>query len=299
MPRGPADSRPRTLDQTEPTRSTGRIAPPPRANAMTKPPIWGRYAELRPADLDAVRAAAPVAYLPWGGLSWHGPHLPLGSDTIVAEAVAERCARRTGGALLPATCWPLTSTQEGALGLRAATLRALLADALAALAAGGWRVAVIVNGQSNPAGDLLMIAAAREAIAHHRILALALPPLSLVDDEMLDQSALWESSVLLALRPDLADLQALGDGPLTPAESGIVGRDPRHTASASLGHTALGLAVERIATAVGDLLESGDPAPLHALYDQRVERYRGFTTRYGDDPERAAAAWWDELLKAT
>jgi creatinine amidohydrolase len=260
--------------------------------------LWGRYAELRPADLEALRAASPVAYLPWGGLVWHGPHLPLGSDTIVAEAVAERCARRTGGVVLPATCWPLADTHDGSLGLRAATLQALLADALAAVARGGWRVAVVVSGQSNPADDLLMIAAAREAIAGHGLLALALPPLSLVDDEMLDQAALWESSVLLALRPDLADLQALGDGPLSPAESGIVGRDPRHTASPSLGHTALGLAVERIVTAVDDLLARGDPAPLHALYAQRSERYQAFTARYGDDVERAAAAWWADMLRA-
>jgi creatinine amidohydrolase len=257
---------------------------------MSNSPPWGRYGELRPADLDAVRAAAPVAYLPWGGLTWHGPHLPLGSDTIVAEAVAERCVRRTGGVLLPATSWPLAEPHPDSLGLRATTLRALLDDALAAVARGGWRVAVVVSGKSGPADDQLMITAAREAIARHGLLTLALPPLSIVDEEMLDQAALWETSVLLALRPDLANLDALGTGPLTPADSGIVGRDPRHTASASLGQTALGMAVERIVTAVGDLLQTGDPAPLHALYDQRSERYRAFVARHGADPQPAAGA---------
>jgi creatinine amidohydrolase len=263
---------------------------------MTKQPLWGQYRELRPADLDAVRAAAPVAYLPWGGLDWHGPHLPLGSDAIVAEAVAERCVRRTGGVLLPVTAWPLADAHPGSLGLRAATLRALLDDALAAVAQAGWRVAVLLSGSANPASELLMIAAAREALARHGLLALALPPLALVDSEMLDQGAMWESSLLLALRPDLADLDALGQGPLSPA-SGVTGRDPRHTASASLGHTALSLAVERVANAVGELLASSDPAPIHALYAQRLDRHQAFLARYGDDLERAAAAWRHDALR--
>lgn len=264
---------------------------------MTTPTPWGRYAELRPAELEAVRAAAPVAYLPWGALTWHGPHLPLGSDTFVAEAVAERCVRRTGGVLLPATCWPLAAPRAGSLGLQAATLRALLGDALAAVARAGWRVAVVVSGGASPADDLLLIAAAREAIERRGLLTLALPPLSIVDAEMLDQAAMWESSLMLAIRPDLANLDALGDGPLSAAESGIVGRDPRHIASASLGQTALGMAVERIVTAVGDLLQDGDPAPLRALYEQRAERYQGFVARYGADPDLAAAAWWGDQLR--
>lgn len=266
---------------------------------MRNLPLWGHYAELRPAELAAIRARTPVAYLPWGGGSWHGPHLPHGLDTIVAEAVAERCVRRTGGVLLPATCWPLgPAPHAGSLGLRVATMRALLDDALAALAADGWRAAVLVSGHSSPGSDLVLIQAARAAIANHGLLALAVPPLALVDDEMLDHAGLWECSLLLALRPELLDLAALGEGPLSPAESGVVGRDPRHTASASIGVSALNLAVERLVLAVRDLLERGDPAPLHALYAQRLERHQAYSARYGDDPERSIAAWWQDVLRA-
>jgi creatinine amidohydrolase len=260
--------------------------------------LWGRYSELRPGELAAIRERAPVAYLPWGGLSWHGPHLPLGLDTIVAEAVAERAARRTGGVLLPATAWHLAAApHDDSLGLPASTLRAILDDSFAALARGGWQVAVVVSGHYTPGGDMLLIAAAREAIARHGLLALAVPPLGLVDDEMLDHGALWESSVLLALRPDLADLAALGGGPLSAGDSGVVGRDPRDTASASLGLSALNLAVERLVIAVRELLVHRDPAPLHALYAQRTERHQAFVARYGADPEAATLAWWTDLTR--
>ncbi|MFQ3663984.1 MAG: creatininase family protein [Chloroflexaceae bacterium] len=254
---------------------------------------WGRYSELRPHELAALRTRAPVAYLPWGSLTRHGPHLPLGLDTMIAEAIAERSARRTGGVLLPALTWPLAMPDSGeSLGLSAATLRAVLAESLAALARNGWRVVVVISGFYSPGHELLLIAAAEEALASQGSLVLAVPPLALVDDDMLDHGALWESSILLALRPDLLDMEALGSGPL---EDAVVGRDPRGTAAASLGNSALALALERIGSAVERLLVTGDPAPLRALYAQRREHYRGLITRYGDDLEVLTAAWWREV----
>lgn len=263
---------------------------------MTDTPAWGRYAELRPDDLARIRAATPVAYLPWGCLEWHGPHLPLGLDGLVAEAMAERAARRTGGVLLPVGHWSAASLpHQASLGISSATLRALLGEIFAGLARSGWRVVVLINGHYGPAHDLLAMELAEDAIARHGLLALAVPPLALADEEMLDHGGLWESSALLACRPELVDLEALGGGQLSPAASGVVGRDPRDTASPSLGVSALNLALERIVTAVADLLARGDPAPLHALYERRRERYQSFVARYGGDPELATAAWWHEL----
>lgn len=262
---------------------------------MNNTPSWGRYSELRPDDLAALRARAPAAYLPWGGLTQHGPHLPLGLDTIIAEAIAERAVRRTGGVLLPAMTWPLALPHSGeSLGLSAATLRAVLAESLAALARNDWRVVVVISGYYSPGHELLLIDAAEQALASHNLLVLAVPPLALVDDEMLDHGALWESSVLLALRPDLINMEALGPGPLDQLSGPVLGRDPRGAASASLGNSVLNLALERISGAVERLLATGDPAPLHALYARRRERYQSLTARYGDNLEALTAAWWQE-----
>ncbi|MCS6882252.1 MAG: creatininase family protein [Oscillochloridaceae bacterium] len=263
---------------------------------MNNTPSWGRYSELRPHELAALRARAPAAYLPWGGLICHGPHLPLGLDTIIAEAIAERAVRRTGGVVLPAITWPLAMPHPGeSLGLSATTLRAILAESLAELAKHGWRVIVVISGSYSPGQELLLIGAAEQALANHRLLVLAVPPLALVDDEMLDHGALWESSVLLALRPDLIHMEALGAGPLDRLNHPVVGRDPRGAASASLGNSVLNLALERISSAVEHLLASGDPAPLQALYARRREYYRRLTARYGDDLEALTAAWWQEV----
>ncbi|WP_328344049.1 creatininase family protein [Micromonospora sp. NBC_00421] len=49
-------------------------------------------------ELAAVAAAADYAVLPVGAVEWHGPHLPLGTDLILAEGFAAEA----GGAVGPA-----------------------------------------------------------------------------------------------------------------------------------------------------------------------------------------------------
>lgn len=266
---------------------------------MANPALtWGRYAELRPEALAQIRRQKPVAYLPWGALAWHGPHLPLGLEGTLAETLAERVARRTGGALLPTTWWPAGGlSHPDSLIARPAAIEALWDDLLAGLARNGWRVAVLISGTYHPGHDLALMAAAERAMERHELLALAVPTMALVDEEMLDHGGLWESSLLLAVRPDQARVAELGEGPLSPTRSGVIGRDPRGTASASIGTRALGLAVERIAGAVSQLLADGSPAPLRALYERRRERYQALAERFRDDPDGATAAWWDALTR--
>jgi len=260
--------------------------------------MWGRYAELRPAALAEIRQRAAAAYLPWGALAWHGPHLPLGLEGTVAEVVAERAAQRTGGVLLPTTWWPAGGLPHpDSLAPSPAVTGALWDELLGGLAGNGWRVAAIISGAYHPGHDLALMDAAERAITRHGILTLAVPPLALVDEEMLDHAGLWESSLLMALRPGQVEVDALGSAPPNPAESGVVGRDPRGTASASIGNRALGLGIERIAAAVGQLLAEGSPAPLHALYARRRERYQALIERHAGDYEAITAAWWAALSR--
>ncbi len=265
---------------------------------MGDTPAWGRYFELRPADLTAIRDKVSVVYLPWGALEWHGPHLPLGLDGIVAEAVASRAVRRTGGVLMPTTWWPAGALPHPtSFSVAGGSLREMLDSLFDQIAATGWRVAVVVSGHHGHAHELALIDAAERALAYHGLLALAVPPLALVDEAMLDHAALWETSLALALRPDLVRLDALGQEPLRLETSAVIGRDPRHTASASIGASALNLAAERLAAAVTELRDSDQPAPLRALYAQRRARYRAFVERFGSDIEHSTRAWWEDLIQ--
>ncbi len=63
--------------------------------------IERRYERLRPAELRALAAAAPLAYMPIGPLEFHGEHLPTGVDWFEAHGLCLRAAARSGGVVLP------------------------------------------------------------------------------------------------------------------------------------------------------------------------------------------------------
>jgi creatinine amidohydrolase len=48
-----------------------------------------------------IRADQPPVLLPVGALEQHGPHLPLGTDGLLASAVAADTAARVGGLVAP------------------------------------------------------------------------------------------------------------------------------------------------------------------------------------------------------
>ena len=52
-------------------------------------------------DLDARLQAGTPLILPVGSFEQHGPHLPLATDAIVADALARETARRVGALVLP------------------------------------------------------------------------------------------------------------------------------------------------------------------------------------------------------
>lgn len=56
---------------------------------------------LRPGEIAAERERFSVVYLPVAPLEWHGPALPFGVDPLVAQELARRAARKTGGVVMP------------------------------------------------------------------------------------------------------------------------------------------------------------------------------------------------------
>jgi creatinine amidohydrolase len=263
--------------------------------------LWGRYTELRPQQLEAIIADAPIAYVPWGALEWHGPHLPFGLDGFTAETVAERAVRRTGGVLLPTTWWPITALPHRfSLSIHSEVIQALWDGIFAELARAGFRIVVLLSGHYAQGHELVLMDAAEHAIATHGLLVLAVPPLALVDEEMLDHAAHWETAQLLALRPQLVALDTLDGldmGQLHPASSAVLGKDPRR-ATPTQGESALALATERITICVGALMAHAGPDVLRELYARRRAGYQSYVDHYFQGSwEDAIQAWWSDRTK--
>ena len=191
--------------------------------------------------LDAATATAPevvahlrdgrgIAVLPVGALEQHGPHLPLSTDTLTAQAVAERIADALDALLLPAIGYGATwnmSGYPGTVTLRPETVEALALDIGRGVADAGARALVVVNGDW---GNRAPLAKAAEA--------LELPTLVL-DHPGLDEAAAQvresrpaapglmhaeevETSLVLAIAPELVQGTAAAVYPDFPPEFGTV-----------------------------------------------------------------------------
>jgi creatinine amidohydrolase len=91
---------------------------------------------------------APILLLPIGSTEQHGPHLPLATDTLIAEEIAERAVHHTDGLMIGPTISVSASGEHadfpGTLSIGTSTTTALVVELVrsADWAAGG----VLVNG---------------------------------------------------------------------------------------------------------------------------------------------------------
>ena len=167
-------------------------------------------------DLDRAKA---VAILPTGALEAHGPHLPLGTDVIIAEAMARRAAdklsaRGYDALLLPAlgyTAAEFAAGFPGTVSLRPATVTALIVDVASSLGRHGFPVLAIANAHLDPA-HVASIDAALAARGGDHLPRMVFPdvakkPWAVRLTEEFRSGAChagrYESSVVLAARPDL------------------------------------------------------------------------------------------------
>lgn len=100
---------------------------------------------------DADTVDADLAVLPVGSTEQHGPHAPLGTDTLTAEAIAgEGVARADVGAVTgPAIPVGIAAEHRqftGSLWVSEDTFRSYVRETVESLASHGWDRVVVVNG---------------------------------------------------------------------------------------------------------------------------------------------------------
>jgi creatinine amidohydrolase len=248
-----------------------------------------RYAEMRPEELAAALAEKPLAICPWGALEWHGAHLPLGLDGLVAEAFSERLAEATGGVLLPGTWLPITTLPHAhSISIPTAAVCAVWRALFDELARVGVKTICVVTGHYAQGHELELYRECREALKRHDDLrVLAGSPLEmLLAPELLDHAGRKEAAQLLALRPELVRLDLFEEG--GPRVNAVLGEDPRE-ATAEEGERLLadGLAAWLSA------LELWDRWTVWEFYGKRMKEYRPYREEfYRESWEQAIRDWW-------
>lgn len=249
-----------------------------------------RFAMMRPDEIIQRRNACAVAYIPLGTLEWHGLHNPLGADGLQAEELALRCARLSGGVVLPTVYYgesrvgslletdpKLGKGVAERLGLLEGQMDAArqpytdyqqiehyqhhLVHLLAETASYGYKLAVFV------VGHYPLLDHAKAAILSYnqwvydkpwgRMNAWAFADYQLLGDlyeNPGDHAGAWETSHLLASDPETVELQLaskeLQYGVLTT-------RDPAQ-ATAAFGNEIFDAAAKRVAVLVQNRIN--DPA---------------------------------------
>jgi mycofactocin system creatininase family protein len=168
-------------------------------------------------------SAAPTLLVPVGSTEQHGPHLPLGMDTVIAEAVACRAAdvlREAGLDVLTAPALAYGSSGEhqhfaGTVSIGSEALQLLLVELVrSARSWGGQCVLVNGHGGNVPA----VVAAVRQLRGEgHEVAWAACAPTPKPDGVPLDSHAgRIETSLALILVPEDVRLELAEPGERQP-----------------------------------------------------------------------------------
>jgi creatinine amidohydrolase len=184
-------------------------------------------ASIHFADLTSPRARAlldagpsPVLLLPIGAVEPHGPHAPLGTDSIISTAICERAAtslaedRVVRAFVLPEIAFGVTrysAAFTGAITISEATLHAMLIEVCASLQAQGFRHQVIVNSHFEPAH----VATLRRAADDAKVGFLDLTRRAMAEQLTAEfrsgaaHAGRYETSLVLATQPELVEAETM------------------------------------------------------------------------------------------
>jgi creatinine amidohydrolase len=236
--------------------------------------------------------AGSVAILPVGAIEAHGPHLPLETDVIIAQAMARSGAARLavrgmGVVIFPPLSYTAAAFAQdfaGTISLRPETVTATVLDIAGSLARHGFGVLAIANAHLDP-GHLASLDAAVTAIRRDVGLAVAFPNLATkpwalrLGDEFKSgacHAGQFETSIVLAARPDLVREATRTALPANPASLSHAIREGKQSfeeaggARAYFGFPAQASPEEGRATieVLGEILEEAVRAELGARTGQ-------------------------------
>ena len=178
---------------------------------------------LTAADLSEQARANAIILLPVASMEQHGPHLPVGVDSLLCEAVCRRAAETvaaTSPVIVAPTLWCGMAEHHMAFGgtftFDLATYSDVLASLVNSIERHGFKRLLIVNGHG---GNVAALAAILPDLQRQRSLKirtttyfdLAQPamPAILEDQDGVRHACEAETSMMMALAPELVRDEAL------------------------------------------------------------------------------------------
>ena len=178
-------------------------------------------------QLERLAGRANLALLPVAPPEAHGPHLPIGTDSIAARELCDRAARELAARDVECLIAPLLSyclaevaaPFPGTISVRPEVVTALIADICRGLARSGFGRTLIVSGHAEEENLVALRAGADQArdgqtrAQVSRWYTDALPQLLHLLKEDHPQHDIhageWETALVLLRAPELVDREAL------------------------------------------------------------------------------------------
>lgn len=220
------------------------------------------FEELKPAELAKIIKESGLIYLPLGSLEWHERHLPFGLDALVSYEICKKACQQTGGCVIPPLFFGTDREHEigdkifhgmdavagkvlpGSIYfLKEELFYKVLLNIAENIALQGFKKLVIVSTHSGIAQQRVIEQLAKERVLNLKILAI--PGKQFVGG--LDHAGKIETSLMMAIRPDLVNLQLLA-----PPYTAIRGENPL-LATKESGETQLAEIVKQIVEGVAKM----------------------------------------------
>ena len=155
--------------------------------------------EFRNAIKKTKRAIIPV-----GSLEQHGNHLPVSTDSLIAEYLARLTAKEVGAFTLPAISCGVSFEHKPMfnVSLRNSTLSTLICDICISLAENGLKEIIILNGHHGNMGALQYIAQELHGKLPRDVCVYTMHYWHLMNNKF-DHAGEVETSLVLAIAPEL------------------------------------------------------------------------------------------------
>jgi creatinine amidohydrolase len=152
----------------------------------------------------ALRKKARRAIIPVGSLEQHGNHLPVSTDSLIAEYLSRLVAEKVGALVLPVISYGVSFEHKPMfnVSLRNSTLSTMVCDACVSLAENGLNQIIILNGHHGNMGALQYIAQEIAGAITRRVNVHTLHYWHMMEN-VFDHAGEVETSLVLAIAPEL------------------------------------------------------------------------------------------------
>jgi len=175
------------------------------------------YEEMFPHEFKTALEHNPLAFLPLGSMEYHGYHNALGLDSLKAWKICQLAAQKIGGIVFPplylgVDAWPdidlqkYPNKQYDCYHIDTNLYKQILENYFYRMIRIGFKKIFVLAGHY-PNSDIAKIASKEYEKEGIKFVIVKEP--DLIEDATGDHAGKWETSLLMALYPNLVDLKLM------------------------------------------------------------------------------------------